>query len=176
MSPTPSHLPVLPPPHGGGNLRPLQLTGDHRDEEWRRAQTLPKLRITSREKGDLVMLGLGGFTPLEGFMAHDDWRGVCDDMRTASGVFWPIPITLSTDEATANTLQRDAEVALVDLPVLIDVIRLPANGDALHRTDEFIPIAIGARGRSDDGPAEHRCRNRKVRVRQASDCCDVLRH
>jgi sulfate adenylyltransferase len=114
MSPTPSHLPVLPPPHGGGNLRPLQLTGDHRDEEWRRAQTLPKLRITSREKGDLVMLGLGGFTPLEGFMAHDDWRGVCDDMRTASGVFWPIPITLSTDEATANTLQRDAEVALVE--------------------------------------------------------------
>ncbi len=114
MSPTRSHVPVLPPPHGGGDLRPLQLTGAHRDEEWRRAQTLPKLRITSREKGDLVMLGLGGFTPLEGFMAHDDWQGVCDDMRTASGVFWPIPITLSTDEATANTLQRNAEVALVE--------------------------------------------------------------
>jgi sulfate adenylyltransferase len=29
-------------------------------------------------------------------------------------VFWPIPITLSTDEATANTLQRNAEVALVE--------------------------------------------------------------
>ena len=114
MVPTRSHVPTLPPPHGGSDLRPLQLSGGQRDEESRRAQTLPKLRITSREKGDLVMLGLGGFTPLEGFMSRDDWQRVCDDMRTASGVFWPIPITLSTDEAIADALQLGAEVALVD--------------------------------------------------------------
>ncbi len=43
------------------------------------------------------MLGIGGFTPLEGFMTHADWQGVCDGMKTASGLFWPIPITLSAD-------------------------------------------------------------------------------
>ena len=101
-------------PHGGRGLRPLQLRGPEAAAEARRAATLPKLRVTSREKGDLVMLGMGGFTPLAGFMTHADWRGVCDGMRTAEGVFWPIPITLSTDAATADSLAAGAEVALAD--------------------------------------------------------------
>ena len=52
--------------------------------------------VSSREKGDLIMLGIGGFTPLDGFMTHADWKSVCNDYRTADGLFWPIPITLST--------------------------------------------------------------------------------
>jgi sulfate adenylyltransferase len=75
-----------------------------------RAKSLPRLRVSSREKGDLIMLGMGGFTPLEGFMTHADWRGVCDEMRTARGVFWPIPITLSADAAHAP----GTELALED--------------------------------------------------------------
>jgi len=105
---------ALIPPHGGRGLQPLQLEAEHRREELRRAQTLRKLRITSREKGDLVMLGVGGFTPLEGFMNRADWKGVCDDMRTADGVFWPIPITLSTDEASADAIALGDDVALID--------------------------------------------------------------
>jgi sulfate adenylyltransferase len=105
---------TLVPPHGGRGLRPLQLAGEHCAEELRRAQTLRKVRITSREKGDVVMLGIGGFTPLDGFMTHADWKGVCDDMRTANGVFWPIPITLSADETTAGSIATGEDVALID--------------------------------------------------------------
>jgi sulfate adenylyltransferase len=35
-------------------------------------------------------------------------------MKMASGLFWPIPITLSTDKATAEGIKEGAEVALVD--------------------------------------------------------------
>jgi len=101
-------------PHGGRGLRPLLVDDSQRADELRRAETLPRITVTSREKGDVVMLGMGGFTPLTGFMARDDWRGVCDDMRTADGVFWPIPITLSTDAATAESLKVGQDVALVD--------------------------------------------------------------
>jgi sulfate adenylyltransferase len=101
-------------PHGGGDLRPLLLTGDELAAERRRAMALPKLRVSSREKGDIVMLGIGGFTPLEGFMTHADWQGVCDGMKTASGLFWPIPITLSADKATAATIATGRDIALVD--------------------------------------------------------------
>jgi sulfate adenylyltransferase len=101
-------------PHGGGALCALQVDEGRLAEERRRAQTLPSLRVTSREKGDLIMLGIGGFTPLPGFMTHADWRGVCDGMRTAAGLFWPIPITLSTDAATAGSLKPGAEIALAD--------------------------------------------------------------
>ena len=105
---------ALVQPHGGCGLQPLQLEGERCAQELRRAQTLRKLRITSREKGDLVMLGIGGFTPLHGFMTHADWQGVCDEMRTADGVFWPIPITLSTDQTTADSIAIGEEVALND--------------------------------------------------------------
>jgi sulfate adenylyltransferase len=101
-------------PHGGGDLKPLLVAPEARAEALRRAQALPKVKVSSREKGDIIMLGIGGFTPLDGFMTHADWRGVCDGMRTASGLFWPIPITLSTDEATAAGFNTGAEIALVD--------------------------------------------------------------
>ena len=60
------------------------------------------------------MLGIGGFTPLDGFMTLADWRGVCDDMQTASGLFWPIPITLSAQPAAAERIAIGQELALVD--------------------------------------------------------------
>ena len=107
-------MPGLVAPHGRGDLKPLLLHGAARDAELTRARSLPKLRVTSREKGDIIMLGIGGFTPLDGFMTHADWRRVCDEYRTASGLFWPIPITLSTDKATADTIHIGAEVALID--------------------------------------------------------------
>src|SRR5689334_12576293 len=104
----------LVPPHGGRGLRPLQIEGDGKASEQRRAGTLRGVRITSREKGDVVMLGIGGFTPLSGFMTHADWQGVCNDMRTADGLFWPIPITLSVDAPTAESIALGEDIALVD--------------------------------------------------------------
>jgi sulfate adenylyltransferase len=86
-------------PHGKEKkLRHLLLTGNELKEESKRAKTLKQIRITSREAGDLIMIGIGGFTPLDGFMGYEDWRDVCADYRMIDGTFWPIPITLSTDE------------------------------------------------------------------------------
>jgi sulfate adenylyltransferase len=107
-------MPDLVRAHGGQGLQPRLLEGEQALAEAKRAQSLPKLRVSSREKGDLIMLGIGGFTPLEGFMTRADWEGVCDDMRTASGLFWPIPITLSADEASAARVREGEELALVD--------------------------------------------------------------
>jgi sulfate adenylyltransferase len=101
-------------PHGGGRLRPLQLEGEPLVAERARARSLPKVPISSRERGDLIMLGVGGFTPLGGFMTRADWEGVCDGCRTAGGLFWPIPITLSASASDAQSIKAGAEVALID--------------------------------------------------------------
>jgi len=101
-------------PHGAAELRPLLLEGVERERERARAAAMPQVRVSSRERGDILMLGIGGFTPLEGFMTWADWQGVCDGMRMASGLFWPIPITLSTDAATADSFKTGHEIALVD--------------------------------------------------------------
>ncbi|MDH5708263.1 MAG: sulfate adenylyltransferase [Hylemonella sp.] len=101
-------------PHGGGDLLPLLLEGKELAQEIERAAKLPSLRVSSREKGDLIMLGIGGFTPLDGFMSKADWQGVCDGMRMANGLFWPIPITLSASNEDAGRIAVGAEVALTD--------------------------------------------------------------
>ena len=108
-------------PLGGGELLPLLDQGKQLAAERARAATLPPVRVSSREKGDIIMLGIGGFTPLEGFMTRTDWEGVCGGMRMANGLFWPIPITLSANQTTADSIKTGQDVALVD----------PHNGEFL---------------------------------------------
>ncbi len=98
-------------PHGGGELKPLLLTGEAHTAELARAKSMKQVKLSSRESGDLIMMGIGGFTPLDGFMTHADWLGVCDGYKMANGLFWPIPITLSTDD---EDVKAGDEVALVD--------------------------------------------------------------
>ena len=105
---------TLVKPHGSDELKPLLLEGAALEAEKKRAAGLPKINISSREAGDLVMLGIGGFTPLTGFMTRADWEGVCDGMKMANGLFWPIPITLSTDKVTADNIKEGQEIALSD--------------------------------------------------------------
>ncbi|MBU2499878.1 sulfate adenylyltransferase [bacterium] len=100
-------------PHGSDKLMPLLLEGEARDAELARAKDLPKFTMTSRETGDIIMLGIGGFTPLTGFMGKKDWEGVCAKMMTAGGVFWPIPVTLSVDQAFADGLKNGDEITLL---------------------------------------------------------------
>ncbi len=96
-------------PHGSDELKILLLEGKAREEGLKKAETLPKVELSSREVGDLIMMGIGGFTPLEGFMGYDDWKGVCEEMKMADGVFWPIPITMSYEEK----IDSGKEIALI---------------------------------------------------------------
>jgi sulfate adenylyltransferase len=101
-------------PHGGGAIRPLLIDAPQRAAELKRAQGLKAVPMTSRESSDLAMLAMGAYTPLDGFMGHDDWRGVCTEMKLGSGLFWPIPITLSCRQDLADSIGAGEEVALVD--------------------------------------------------------------
>jgi len=102
-------------PHGKEKrLKPLLLEGGALAEERKKAETLKKITITSRETGDAIMMGIGGFTPLEGFMGSRDWKGVCTDMKMADGTFWPIPITVSATKEDAAAIKDGQEIALVD--------------------------------------------------------------
>ncbi len=106
---------MLVPPHGSSNLKPLLLPPSEVEEAKKYANSLKcKIRMTSRELSDLLMLGMGAYTPLDGFMNYEDWQGVCSEMKLGTGVFWPIPITLSVAEEVAKTIQIGDDVALID--------------------------------------------------------------
>jgi sulfate adenylyltransferase len=100
-------------PHGG-KLKPSLLTGEALKEAKEKAKTLPKIRMTTRERDDLIMMGIGAFSPLEGFMGKADWKGVCDGMKINNGTFWSIPITLSVSKDEASKFKEGQEIALID--------------------------------------------------------------
>lgn len=100
-------------PHGGKVLSRL-LKGEELAEERKRARELPTVHMTSRETSDLIMIGIGAFSPLDGFMGREDWEGICRELTMANGIFWPVPITLSISDDNASRIQEGSEVALVD--------------------------------------------------------------
>jgi sulfate adenylyltransferase len=59
------------------------------------------------------MMGIGGFSPLSGFMGKADWKGVCENFQMADGTFWPVPITLDVTTAEAAGIKEGDEIALV---------------------------------------------------------------
>jgi len=104
----------LVPPHGSDVLMPLLMPETERAESLRRAASLKRVPMTSRETSDFLMLAMGAYTPLPGFMGHDDWRRCCTEMKLTNGVFWPIPITLSCGKDLADSIAVEETVALVD--------------------------------------------------------------
>jgi sulfate adenylyltransferase len=104
---------LLVPPHGG-QLKPLLLEGDKLNNAITEAKKYPQVRLTSRETSDLIMLAIGAFSPLDGFMREKDYLGVVNNMEMSDGTLWPIPITLSVEKELADTLDIGDKAALVD--------------------------------------------------------------
>ncbi len=103
----------LVPPHGG-ELKSLLLEGEELSKEVEKAKMLPQVRLTSRETSDLIMMAIGAFSPLEGFMGQEDYTGVVENMHLADGTLWPIPITVSVTKEQAGSHEIGSEVALLD--------------------------------------------------------------
>ncbi len=100
-------------PHGG-KLKDLYIGEGRADEEKVRAGAYKSWDLNARQLCDLDLLTNGGFSPLEGFLNRDDYERVCDEMRLASGVLWPIPVTRDVTEAFADQLKTGETIALRD--------------------------------------------------------------
>ncbi|MBM9520648.1 sulfate adenylyltransferase [Desulforhopalus vacuolatus] len=100
-------------PHGGKGLVCALLEGSELAAEKTKAAGLKQIEISDRAKGDLIMLGIGGFSPLTGFMKKADWKNVCENFQLADGTFWPVPITLDITTGDAADVKEGQEVALV---------------------------------------------------------------
>ncbi len=100
-------------PHGGTLIDRL-ATPEQNALFLEKADVLPRVSLDERAFSDLVMIAIGGFSPLDGFLKKADYDTVVTDMRLANGLPWAIPVTLSVDEATAAPLQEGALVRLDD--------------------------------------------------------------
>jgi sulfate adenylyltransferase len=100
-------------PHGGTLINRL-ATAEKAALFLGKADGLPRVSLDERAFSDLVMIAIGGFSPLDGFMNKADYDTVVTDMRLANGLPWAIPVTLSVSEDIAAPLQEGTLVRLDD--------------------------------------------------------------
>jgi sulfate adenylyltransferase len=100
-------------PHGGQLINRI-ATSEQKQEFLDKAEFLPKIQIDDRTASDLVLIAIGGFSPLTGFMGKADYDSVVENMRLANGLAWSIPITLSVDESVAAPLTEGSLIRLDD--------------------------------------------------------------
>jgi sulfate adenylyltransferase len=101
-------------PHGGTLVHRI-ASPEQRETFLEQADTLPRVQLDDRAFSDLVMIAIGGFSPLTGFLEKADYDSVVTDMRLANGLPWSIPVTLSVEESVAEPLQEGSLVRLDDL-------------------------------------------------------------
>jgi sulfate adenylyltransferase len=90
-------------PHGGQLIDRI-ATPNQKAEFLSKADSLPRVVLDERALSDLVMIAIGAFSPIDGFMNQADYQPVVDTMRLASGLPWSIPITLSVTSTVADPL------------------------------------------------------------------------
>ncbi|MEL6439599.1 MAG: sulfate adenylyltransferase [Cyanobacteria bacterium J06621_8] len=98
-------------PHGGELINRLATAAEKQDF-LAQADSLPRIQLDERATSDLVMIAIGGFSPINGFMGQNDYLGVVNKMRLASGLPWAVPVTLSVSSAVAEPLSIGSLIRL----------------------------------------------------------------
>ncbi len=103
-------MPHIIEPHGSKTLNALFVADSRENERLQEeAERLPSIVLSSAAAANAVMLGGGYFNPLTGYMNKADALSVARDMKTASGLFWPVPVlNLVKDAAGLAPGQRIA--------------------------------------------------------------------
>ena len=102
-------------PAHGGELVQLIAPAERAGELKAHSREWPSWDLSARQLCDLELLLSGGFSHLRGFMGRRDYEGVCHEMHLASGILWPMPITLDVTEEFAKKLTPgSSKVALRD--------------------------------------------------------------
>jgi len=176
-------------PHGG-ELKNLYLDEAGARAEKARSRDLPSWDLTMRQVCDVEMLLNGAFSPLEGFLDEKDYRAVLAKMRLASGVIWPMPITLDVTPALADKLKTGSSIALRDPEgVLVATMEVSSiyRPDKAHEaesvfgtTDETHPgvgylmrraheVYLGGRVRGVESPSHYDFRHLRDTPRELRD-------
>ena len=122
-------------PHGSDTLNPLFVYDSEKHHElMREAESLPSLLLNSAAAANAVMMGAGYFNPLQGFMDLADALSVAENMHTADGLFWPVPVlNLSNDvsaiEGASRIALRDPNTEGNPVMAIMDVDKIEQVSD-----------------------------------------------
>lgn len=138
---------ILIPPYGG-KLVNLVVSEDEREALLEQASRATSIQISARSLCDLELLATGAFSPLDRFMGKADYERVLEEMRLSDGTLFPLPLTLTVDEAALADagdwlVLRDARNNVIALMQLEEVFPWDRDREArlaLGTTDSRHPL------------------------------------
>ncbi|MCB7160624.1 sulfate adenylyltransferase [Bacillus subtilis] len=92
-------------PHGGTLVNRV-------DESYDVSGIQKEIELDLISFADLELIGIGAYSPIEGFFNEKDYVSVVENMRLSSGVVWSLPITLPVDAQKAGELSLGETVKL----------------------------------------------------------------
>ncbi len=93
----------------------------------------PSLNISSISKAitldaialsDIELIGIGGYSPITGFLNEEDYLSVVENLRLADGTVWSIPITLPVSDEEIETIAIGDTVKLEKDGITYGVIEI----------------------------------------------------
>ena len=120
-------------PHGGQLVNRV-VTAEEAAQWKNRAAELPRLQLDFRQLTDLYLLGVGAFSPIEGFQGSEELWSVARDFRLASGLIWSIPLLLLVGEEAQGWKEGSPVLLLNEESQPVGV---------LHLEEKFRPEALG---------------------------------
>jgi sulfate adenylyltransferase len=94
----------IPRPHGGKLINKFTTR--------KNTDGLFSIEVTSDLRNDIENIADGTFSPLEGFMAQDDFESVVKSGHLKNGLAWTIPIIWDVNEKTAAEIKDSKEAIL----------------------------------------------------------------
>ncbi len=105
------------PPHGG-KLVDRSLSDRERERREGELADLPQIRPVVDQVYDAEKIGVGAYSPLEGFMDSAELESVVERTRLPDGLPWSMPILLAPNgapnRAVVDQVKAGDEVALLD--------------------------------------------------------------
>ena len=113
----------LSQPHGGVLI-------NRWDPDFQYETLTEKVELDEIAISDLDLLGVGAYSPLNGFLSEKDYDSVVENMRLTTGEPWSIPITLPTTEENAEKIKMGSLVRLEKAGTVYGVLEV---------SDKYIP-------------------------------------
>lgn len=105
------HSQGLPEPHGGQIVN-RNLAESKKGETLNQIKEFPQISVNNERIWEIENIANGVFSPLEGFLTHDDYHNVISESRLTIGLPWTVPIILDVKKDTIKSLRENDQVIL----------------------------------------------------------------
>ncbi|KAB1192753.1 sulfate adenylyltransferase [Haloferax sp. MBLA0076] len=98
-------------PHGNG-LVDRTVEQDRGEDLWDDIDGSTTVTLDKNLLFDFVNIAHGVYSPLRGFMSHNDFLKVVNDLTLESGVVWPLPVVLDIGTDLANEIKPGDRIGI----------------------------------------------------------------